>query len=251
MQQQLIEYRSVSDGAVAIILNDAKSMNALSLGLVDQLVAALTRASDDGGVKTLILTGTGRGFCSGGHKELLRERPHASRGENIAILGRISEVVLKLYEFPGVTIAALNGDAFGGGASLALACDLRVASINARLGFNYLRLGLHPGLGASFFLPRIVGHAVAAELFFTARTLEADECLAHGLVSRIVKPDELWSAATDLAGSIAAHPVEAIRELRDTFRHGHLSLKETLDREIALQAEGFYRPAFARAFART
>jgi 2-(1,2-epoxy-1,2-dihydrophenyl)acetyl-CoA isomerase len=137
-------------------------------------------------------------------------------------------------------IAAVNGPAAGAGACLALAADLRVASENASIGFTFLRVGLHPDWGGSYFLPRLVGPALAAELLFTGGMISAERGERLGLFNQVVPAEELENAARALAGQIAAGPPEVVRAVKHTLRAGMgTSLTDVLEMELAAQVAAF------------
>ncbi len=149
-------------------------------------------------------------------------------------------VVELLRELPLPTVAAINGVAAGAGLSLALACDLRVASTEARLGATFSRVGLHPDWGGSFFLPRLVGTGMACEMIFTGRMLSAEEALRVGLVNRVVEADEFPARVLELARELAAAPPQAVRFAKEAIYDAvGASLDQMLDYEEEAQAVCF------------
>jgi enoyl-CoA hydratase len=144
---------------------------------------------------------------------------------------------LSLRELPQPTLAAINGPAIGAGLAVALACDLRIAARNARLGLNFTRLGIHPGMGSTWTLPRLVGPAHAADLLLTGRTIDAAEAERIGLVNRAVAPEELLPQALATAEQMAACAPLAVRGARRALRDAFTaSLDEQLDFEAEQQA---------------
>jgi len=144
---------------------------------------------------------------------------------------------LRVREIPCPTIAALNGSAIGAGLCVALACDVRIAASDARLGLNFTALGLHPGMGATWTLPRLVGPARAAELLFSSRILTGAEAAEIGLVNRAVARDEVVPAARELARSFAANGPAAVRGVKRALaRTGESTLSDQLDFEADVQA---------------
>jgi len=193
-------------------LNRPDRLNALSFTAVRELHASLDLLADRIDTRVVVLTGAGRGFCAG-----YDLKAHA-QGENGAWepgLGAVQGqyrmqqgyggLVLKLRRLPQPVIAAVNGPATGGGFGLALACDLRIAAAEARFNCAFVKLGLGGAeLGTAFFLPKLVGSAMAAELMYTGRMVDAEEALRIGLVSRVVAADALLDCALDLAREIVA-----------------------------------------------
>jgi 2-(1,2-epoxy-1,2-dihydrophenyl)acetyl-CoA isomerase len=234
--EQLIVDR---DGAVATIrLNNAAKLNALSETLTRELIEALEGLVGDPEVRALVLTGEGRGFCSGAdlggmadeYRAGGRARPSDLLDEGYA------KIVRLMVEAPKPVIAAVNGVAAGAGLSLALACDLRVASEAATFSMAFVRIGLVPDSGASYFLPRIVGAAAALELSITGERIDAERALRMGLVSRVSPADSLLADAAALAAELAALPTKAIALTKELLRDASsLSLDDALALESRLQ----------------
>src|SRR5499433_839678 len=203
----------VKDGIATLTLNRPDRLNALGGSLRDDLHDAVTRSAADPGVRVMVITGAGKGFCSGGDvkamseaKEGKRERPLI---EKIAP-GR-DRTLLAMRDAPQPIIGAVNGAAAGAGFNLALGCDIRLASTAAKFSQAFVKRGLHPDWGGTYFLPRIVGMAKACELIFTGAVIDAAEALRLGIVSQVVAPEDLIPAAQTLARAIAAGPPIAIR----------------------------------------
>src|SRR5271167_560339 len=189
------------DGVLYLTLNRPDKLNALSDGIISGLLDNLRKAAADDNVGAVVLTGAGRGFCAGGDIGRMRERNergaaestgHSSDAGEQGIQTRISqvrrseEISLLVHEMPKVTIAAVNGPAAGAGLSIALACDIRIASEQARLGTAFARVGYSGDFGGSYLLTQIVGSSKARELYFSAEILNADDALKFGLVNRVV-----------------------------------------------------------------
>jgi 2-(1,2-epoxy-1,2-dihydrophenyl)acetyl-CoA isomerase len=226
------------DGAVATVtLNRPAQLNAFIPGMVDELVAALAGAFAAPEVRCVVLTGAGRAFCAGADTHVLRDI--ATRGD--AALGRrlvdgSRRVHHLIREAAQPVLCALNGVAAGGGANLALGCDLRLAGQSARIGQVFARLGLHPDWGGSYFLPRMVGTARALELFLSAELVEAPRLLELGLVNRVVPDDQLMAEAQAWARRIADAPPAAVALVkRSVYRAASASLDEMLDAELEAQ----------------
>lgn len=147
---------------------------------------------------------------------------------------RFYELFLSVRDLPVPTVAAINGHAIGAGLCITLGCDLRVADAGAKLAFNFSQLGIHPGMGATWTLPRLVGPALAADLLYTGRTLSGEEAAAIGLVSRAVPRDDVLAEATALARRIAEAAPLPVRGIKHALRH---SAERTLDQQLAWEAE--------------
>jgi enoyl-CoA hydratase/carnithine racemase len=185
------------------------------------LTAAVETLAEDDSVRAVVLTGAGRAFSAGGDLDLLERMArggNASRGgetrrSHEVFMGRFYRLFLRVRALPQPTIAAVNGPAIGAGCCAALACDMRIAAREAKLGLNFNRLGLHPGMAASWTLPRIVGPALAAELLYTGRILDGVEAERIGLVNRAVpretcatKPSRSRTASPSAPRSRCARP---------------------------------------------
>lgn len=228
---------------VTITLDRPEERNAISShGACDELVAAVERASADAGVSCLILTGAGSAFCSGANLKKMLDRDGITRAATPAATRvnykrGIQRIPLALWHCEVPTIAAVNGPAIGAGCDLACMCDIRIASDLAQFAESFLRLGLVPGDGGAWYLPRIVGLSKAAELTYTAATVDAHEALAIGLVSRVVAHGELMPTVLALAARIAAQPPQALRMSKRLLRESqHARLPELLELSAALQA---------------
>ncbi len=173
----------------------------------DEIAEGLEGLGANDGVRAVIVTGAGRAFCAGadvGYMATLLEEGEHEEAEALVEAGR--RVVHAVREMPKPVIAALNGPAAGGGANLALACDLRIASERASIGQTFNRIGLHPDWGGTFTVPRLVGPARAAELFFLAEMIPAAEAERIGLVNRVVPHEDLMETARGWAERLAAKP---------------------------------------------
>jgi 2-(1,2-epoxy-1,2-dihydrophenyl)acetyl-CoA isomerase len=220
-RDMLVELR---DGVVTITLNRPDRLNAMTWNTWDELVAALRQASEDDDAKAVIITGAGRGFCAG--SDLVVSASQAGTPQKEVRRSRwIRNGYQATYEVMACqkpTIAAINGTTAGAGFSLALACDIRIASETARLGTIFARRGLSPDFGCSFFLPRIVGLSRALELMYTGDMFDAQEALRLGLVSRLTPPDQLLAVAAELARRIATGPSLAIEATKHLAYRGLL-----------------------------
>tara|TARA_Y100000588_G_scaffold51729_1_gene48690 strand:+ start:3645 stop:4448 length:804 start_codon:yes stop_codon:yes gene_type:complete len=203
-------------GAARVLtLNRPESLNALGGGLHSKVVDALHEADEDDEARVVVLTGAGRGFCSGGDiKGMYQSRvlkddgpppaPPANAGDSQGLVAR----VIRRIGTP--VIAAVNGDAAGAGCDIALSCDIRIASERARFGEAFARIGLVPDNGGMYLLPRIVGAARASEMVLTADMIPVTEMSDWGIVNKIVPHDELLPAALEMAERIGANPSRAL-----------------------------------------
>ena len=225
----------IADQIATVTLDRPEKLNALSRGLHDEMVQAANQLRADDDVRVLIITGAGRGFCSGAD---LTARP-AENGVSNNQAARLDEfgwVGAQALAFGAIdkpTIAAVNGVAAGAGMSLALACDIRVGSEKARFKTVFLERSLSPDAGMTWFLPRIIGYARASELILTSRFVESDEALEIGLLNRRVAHDELMAAARETAAQIAFWPPMAARAAKRVLqRNLNATLEEGLRNEI-------------------
>jgi 2-(1,2-epoxy-1,2-dihydrophenyl)acetyl-CoA isomerase len=229
-------------GAVVIIrLNRPEKLNALNIQMGQELVHALLRAQADRSVHCVVITGAGRAFCAGGDLELLRDvrqRKAVSEVESLVLSGK--EISLAIATMPKVVIAAVNGPAAGGGMNLALAADIRIASDQARFAESFAQIGLFPDFGGTYFLPRIIGPTRAAELFYTAQMLSADDALRMGIVSRVIPTEQFEAETRKLAESIASGAGLAQRDVKHRMSAElRKELEAALDEEIRLQIHCF------------
>jgi enoyl-CoA hydratase/carnithine racemase len=203
---------------VTVTINRPDARNAINWELAVQLSARFEALAGDSVVRTVILTGAGeRAFCAGAD---LHERRTMSPAELAAHTELIADAADRIAALPVPVIAAIRGYALAGGAELALACDLRVAARDAVIGFPEVRIGIFPGAGGAYRLPRLVGLGVARELLFTGRQIAADEALRIGLVDRLVPAAEVEATAHHLAATIAANAPLAVRAVKRAIAAG-------------------------------
>jgi enoyl-CoA hydratase len=217
------------------------SLNALDSRLMAELYDTLAGLGQDPGVRVVILTGEGRGFCAGldvrdfgGPVPAVTDGPDAL----LAFQQYMSQIVAVVRDLPQPVIAAVNGAAVGGGMALACAADIRLAAPGARFGVGAVRLGLSGcEMGLSYHLPRLVGMSAAAEWMLTGRLVSADEALAAGLVSRVVAAPQLLAAAGELAAAIIGNAPFGIRMTKRVMwaNLGEADLARALDRENKAQ----------------
>lgn len=228
----------VQDRIATLTLNRPDRLNALGDTLREDLHDAIEKAAADPGVGVLVITGAGRGFCSGGDVKAMREREQAGAAGSLEdrLAPMRDRTILAMRDCPKPVIAAINGAAAGAGMNLALACDLRVASTAAKFSQAFVNRGLAPDWGGTWFLPRVVGTAKAAELIFTGATIDAAEALRLGIVNAVVAAEALMDETYKLAGKIAAGPPVAIRLAKRAIYHNQdVDLRSGLEFETYAQ----------------
>jgi len=227
---------------VTLTINRPESRNPLGEeGDGDLFAEACLRINTDRDVRCAILTGAGPAFSAGGNVKAMRERSGAFAGTGVHIRERyrtgIHRIVRSLWGLEVPLIAAVNGPAIGLGNDVACLADMRIAADTAIFGATFLKIGLVPGDGGSWILPRTIGHARAAELFFTGDTIDAPTALAWGLVSRVVPAARLLDEARALAAKIARQPPEVLRMTKRMMREGqNVSFDIIMEMSAAYQA---------------
>jgi 2-(1,2-epoxy-1,2-dihydrophenyl)acetyl-CoA isomerase len=235
MTTDLIE--TLQDGVATLTMHRPEVLNALSRPMVEAMAQALPRLALDPAVRVVVLTGAGRAFCSGGDVKGFAQAAHAGAApmtfdQRVNDLRVRMEVIRWLHEMPKPTLAVIPGAAAGAGLSLALACDLRLASDNAKLSTAFARIGLSGDFGGSYFLNHLVGAAKARELYFTGRMVDAAEALHMGLLNRTVPAEQLQAAAQAFALELAALPTIALGYMKKNLNLGlRGSLADVLDSE--------------------
>ncbi|MEL7687171.1 crotonase/enoyl-CoA hydratase family protein [Citromicrobium bathyomarinum] len=225
-----------------LTLNRPESMNALGqAGDGDAFVDACDAINSDRNIRCAILTGAGRAFSAGGDIKAMQNRTGNFAGSPADIADgyrtNIHRMLRALYDLRVPLIAAINGPAIGLGGDLACLADMRIASTSAKFGVTFLKLGLVPGDGGTWLLPRVIGEARAAQLFFTGEVIDAQTMLEWGFVSRAVEPDALMDETQALAEKVAAMPPAALRQTKMMLRQGRgLSYDGAL--ELAASTQG-------------
>lgn len=230
------------DGAVVTLtLNQPETRNAITdLAMVDAVEATCRDLQADDSVRCVILTGSGKAFSSGGNLKHMRDKTGTFAGSASQIRDNyrrgIQRIPRALWDLDVPTIAAVNGPAYGAGCDLTLMCDIRIAAEEAVFAENFVKVGLIPGDGGAWLLPRAVGLSRAAEMAFTGDPIDARTALEWGLVSRVVPAGELRDAANALAARIAANPPHALRMTKRLMREGlHSRLDSLLEMSAAFQ----------------
>ena len=222
---------------VTLTLNRPDTRNALSGDLIDGLINALEKANKDKNVGCVILTGAGKSFSSGGNLQEIKnmttkDNMSQSQLEDWYRFG-IQKIPLTMNAIDVPIVAAVNGHAIGAGNDLCTMCDIRIAGEDAKFSESFLRIGIIPGDGGSWFLPKIIGLSRAAEMILTCDVLDAEKALNWGLVSQIVKNEELIIQAKKIANKIASQPPEATRRAKRLLR---MSQNVSLDNALEMAA---------------
>ena len=213
MEKADLLYR-VEGSVASITLNRPEAKNAFSGNMIRLWRDSLEEAREDGSVRVVILTGSGDTFCSGGDVRDMAEGKLKSWDMKNFLWEGVHRIVLAMEDLDKPVIAAVNGAAMGAGLDMALMCDMRLCSDRARLGESYILMGLVPGDGGAFFLPRLVGVAKAMELLLTGEAIDPQEALRIGLVNRVAPHESLMDEARKLARKIAAMPPQAVRMMK-------------------------------------
>ena len=237
MPHELLE--TVTDGVATLTLNRPDRLNALSTPMLDGLLEALPRLAADAKVAVVVLTGAGRGFCAGGDVKSMAEGTSLLNvNDAVARLRSRMEVSRLLHEIPKPTIAMVNGAAAGAGLSMALACDLRVASESARFITAFAKVGFSGDCGGSSFLSKLIGTGRARELYYTGEPLNATQALALGIVREVVPDAKLLEATMALARRLANGPSVALALMKQNFNAAETgTLSELLDLEALHQVQ--------------
>jgi 2-(1,2-epoxy-1,2-dihydrophenyl)acetyl-CoA isomerase len=230
-----------SGAVLTLRLNRPDKLNALTAPMCRTLLHSLLMAADDKSVRAIVLTGAGRAFCAGGDLEIIRDaraRKSVKEIEELLVAGK--EICLAIASMPKPVIAAVNGPAAGGGMSLALACDLRIASEEGTFSQSFAQLGLYPDFGATYFLPRLIGLSRASELFYTGETLTAADACQVGIVYKVFPAAKFQEETRALAEHLAAGPPLAYRDMKRTMiGDKRQEMQDALEEEIRLQAHCF------------
>jgi 2-(1,2-epoxy-1,2-dihydrophenyl)acetyl-CoA isomerase len=222
-------------GVLTLTLNRPESLNAFTRELLGGLTDAVKQAARDENVRVVVITGAGRGFCTGQDLKELEQGDTSFR----RVLDGYNPLIKGIAELDKPVIAAVNGPAAGAGFSLALACDLRIASSSAVFVTTFSRIGLTADSGMSYFLPRLVGWGKAYELLALSPRLSADDALQLGIVNRVVPADQFGDEVRELASQMAQGPTLAFGLIKRTLRKSATAnLEEVLDYEAYLQDIG-------------
>jgi 2-(1,2-epoxy-1,2-dihydrophenyl)acetyl-CoA isomerase len=239
MTFETIKYE-LQDNVAVITFNRPEALNALSLGLTKDLFSAVNKAIEDK-ARAVVLTGEGRAFCSGGDlREMQSMWQKEGRIEAFMEepLKALHDVILLIRETPIPFVAAVQGVCAGAGTNFALACDLVFAAENASFNEAFVRIGLSPDCGGSFFLPRAVGEKLAAEIFMTGDTLSAERAAKIGMINRVVPAENLAEESLKMARKLALAPTASIGRIKKMLNASFANdLAQQLDLEHQLQIE--------------
>lgn len=233
---------TIDRGIAVITLNMPETRNAITgADAIDEIEAACRAVNEDMEINVLIITGTDPSFSSGGNVKDMRDKKGMFKGTPAGIMDsyrkNVQRIPLAVYGVEVPSIAAVNGPAIGAGCDLALMCDMRVASERASFGETFLNVGLVPGDGGAYFLPRAVGMAKACELTFTGDVISADDAFGIGLVNYVVPHEKLMDRSMALAAKIASKPPEALRMAKRLLYMGqYATLPHLLEQSAAYQA---------------
>ena len=223
----LLERRA---GIATLRLNRPESFNAISLELAQELIAHLLTLAADSQTRAMVMTGQGTAFCAGGDLKWALAYPQGPAAAFRKLAGQVHMAITEIRRIPKPVIAALNGVAAGGGFSLALACDFRIMSRSASLRQGYTSAGLCLDAGGSFMLPRLVGFARAMEIAALDESISAEQALAWNMVTRVVEPDQVETAALELATRLA-------RRSLNSFAWSKKLLNESFETSLETQME--------------
>jgi enoyl-CoA hydratase/carnithine racemase len=232
---------SESNSVMTITLNRPEKLNAFIGHMRRDLAEALEQAGSDRSLRVVVITGAGRGFCAGGDLGFMAELMQRGDSEEFArILGAGRRVITAIRQMTKPVVAAVNGPASGAGCSLAFACDMRIASTTASFSEAFLKVGLHPDWGGSYFVPRLVSPAKACEMFFLGEIISAEEALRLGIVNQVVPPEQLHEATLKLVERLCAAPPLALAAAKQAIYASEASsLEEMLRYETEVQLRCF------------
>lgn len=225
-----------AEGVARLVLDNPAQRNAMSDAMTASWVAAVDELAGDRSVRVVVVTGEGSAFCSGGNTGWIASEPEAEVDHLRTRMLAFYRAWLSIRKLEVPTIAAVNGHAIGAGLCLALACDIRYAAEAAKLGAPFVKLGMNPGMAATYLLPNAVGEANARELLLTGRTVEAQEARQLGLVSRVFPAGEFEDRVDEIAAGIAATAPIASRYTKVALRDGgHQDLESCVQWEALAQ----------------
>lgn len=224
MAATTITLDDTAEAVVTIRLNRPDRLNAIDFPLVGQLHDALDEVAGRDDVKVVVLTGAGRAFCAGmdlrDHGPIPEVGEHRHRHAGVSGQAYLANLTQHIRDSPQIYLAAVNGPAHGGGLALAAACDLRLASTTASFASAFIKTGLTgTDVGVTYLLPRLLGAAAAFDMIITGRTVDADEALRLGLVSRVVPPGDLLDEALDTAAQVASYTTFGLRRTKEVLWH--------------------------------
>jgi 2-(1,2-epoxy-1,2-dihydrophenyl)acetyl-CoA isomerase len=218
-----------------ITLNRPEKLNAFAGHMRRDLAEALERAASDKAVRVVVITGAGRGFCAGADVKFMNELMEREDVEEFRrLLGAGRRVLTAIRQMAKPVVASINGPAYGAGFNLALACDLRIASESASFSQSFVKVGLHPDWGGTYFLPRVVPTNIACEMFFLGEAFDVQRALHFGIVNRVVPEAELAGATRQLAERLRDAPHASMAAAK---RAVYMSEEESLERMLQYETE--------------
>jgi enoyl-CoA hydratase/carnithine racemase len=228
-------------GIATITLNRPEKLNAFVGHMRRDLAEALEATGSDPAIRVVVITGAGRAFCAGGDVSFMADLIERQDTEEFSrLLGAARRVVMAIRQMNKPVIGAVNGPASGAGCNLALACDLRIASTEATFSQSFVKLGLHPDWGGTYFLPRLVTPNLACEMFLLGESMNAEEALRLNLVNRVVAPEEFEPAVRELAERLRdAPPISIAAAKQAVYRSQSAELEEMLRYETEAQLRCF------------
>jgi enoyl-CoA hydratase len=245
-----VRYESIAiettNGIGHLTLNRPDERNAMTPTMGEEIHDAVEAFNKDPNLRVVVVTGAGRAFSAGGDLgSLAKEAGLQSDSPDLGGGAKFYNLFLSVRRLAVPSIAAINGHAIGAGLCFALGCDMRVMHERAQVGMTFVKIGIHPGMAATWNLPRLIGHANAADLLYTGRLVRAEEALAMGLVNRIAG-DDFDNAVAELASAVAANGPVSIRALKQTLAGTEdRDIQQAIEREAEAQAMTF-RTADAR-----
>ncbi|MDX1622290.1 MAG: enoyl-CoA hydratase-related protein [Nitriliruptorales bacterium] len=239
----LVEVERRDNGVAVVTLNDPDRRNAMTVDMGERLEATFRELGEDESLRVAVLTGAPPAFSAGGDLAMLEDHARRTREEGFDATDEMRafyQRFLAVRDLPVPVIAAINGHAVGAGLCVGLACELRFVAAGAKVGLNFARLALHPGMGGSWLLPRAVGVQRAAELLYTGRLASGEEMASYGLALEALPWDEVLPRALDLADEIAGSAPTVVRQLKESLAASRTNtLEEQLDLEAAFQAVNY------------
>jgi enoyl-CoA hydratase len=238
----LIRVEHPEPGVAVVVLDDPDRRNAMTVEMGEALRSTTEELGADEQVRAVVLTGEPPAFSAGGDLAMLEDYARRTREEGFDATESMRSFYarfLSVRDLPVPVIAAVNGHAVGAGLCVALACDLRIVADDAKVGLNFSRLGLHPGMGGSWLLPQAVGTQRAAELLYTGRLVTGDQAASWGLALESLPADEVLARGVALASEIAAAAPQVVRQLKETLSIPAATLDEALGREARCQAVNY------------
>jgi enoyl-CoA hydratase/carnithine racemase len=226
-------------GVVWLKLNRPSKLNALTEEVGTQFQKAIAQLNEMEDIRSVILTGEGHAFSAGGDIDFLLDRRNHSIEENTKTMKHFYSRYLTLRDLKVPTIAAINGPAVGAGLCVAMACDIRVASKSAKMSVNFVKLGIHPGLAATYFLPKVAGSQVAAYMLMTGAMITGEKAQELGIVLEACEKEDVADRALAIARSIAESSPVAVKAVTSTLRAQADDLEAAIDREAFVQSQTY------------